>query len=135
MTFPVPKPPGDSFFGWNEITVDLGAITVNKASLVSATLDVTTPEGTPDLSFFKDLNVEAVSGAQRTTVATKSSFPAGEQAVPLKLLYTGDLVPFLFEKDGKKTIRLEWTGHVNSGFTAWPATGFTVRARVKIDVE
>lgn len=132
MTFPVGKPPGDSFFGWNEITVDLGAITVNKASLVAATLDVSTPEGTPDLSFFKDLNVEAVRGPQRTTVATKSSFPAGEQAVPLKIQYTGDLVPFL---DEKKTIRLEWTGHVNPGFTAWPATGFMVRARVKIDAE
>jgi hypothetical protein len=132
MTFPVGKPPGDSFFGWNEVKIDLGAITVNKATLVAATLDVTTPEGTPDLSFFKDLKVELVRGAQRTTAATSSAFPAGEQAVPLKIQYAGDVVPFL---DENKTIRLEWTGHVNPGFTGWTATGFEVRARVKVDIE
>jgi hypothetical protein len=71
-------------------------------------------------------------GTTRTTVGTQSSFPAGEEAVLLNQVYSGDLHP-LFKDE--RTIRIEWTGSVNPAFTAWPAGGFTVRGDIQIDIE
>lgn len=128
----VPQKSG-KFFGWTEITLE-GADTgdANRATLVAVTLDVTKPEGTADLSFLQNVIGETVTETERTLVVEGSEFPRGEQAMPLKVVYDGDIRP-LFKTP--ETIRIEWTGATNPAFTSWPADGFTVRARVKIDVE
>jgi len=73
-----------------------------------------------------------VLGDQRTLIVTGDRFPRGEQAVTMDVHYDGDLRPFF--KDGH-TIRVEWTGAMNPAFSAWPPDGFTVRGRIKIEVE
>jgi hypothetical protein len=132
ITFPVPRHLNGSFSGWTEITVDPGPASINKATLLAVTLDVERPAGTPDLSFLQSIVGEAVLDTQRTVLVTGDNFPSGEQAMPLQVKFQGDLLPFF--KDGR-IIRIEWTGRTNPSFTNWPADGFTVRGRIKVDVE
>jgi hypothetical protein len=122
------------FSGWTEITVGGDINSVNSATLVSVTLDASTPVGTPDLSFIGSLKGEAVTATARTTVVTLDSFPKGEQSVAMNVVYDGDLHPLF--KDSQ-TIRIEWTGTSNPAFTAWPpgGVGFGVQGNVQIDVE
>src|SRR5262249_9723132 len=126
-----PKPDG-TFFRWNEIMTGQDTSSINRATLLSATLDVQAPAGTPDLSFIKSITGEAVNGPARTLVVSKSSFPVGEQAVILDVKYHDDLRPLF--KD-PSTLRIEWNGQTNSAFTNWPAEGFSVRGRVKVEIE
>jgi hypothetical protein len=127
------KPQGDgSFWGWSEITTTQDTSAANRATLLAVTLDVERPEGTPDLTFLETMKGEAVAGAQRTLIATAQSFPRGEQAVTMQVKYLDDLRPLF--KD-PHTFRMEWTGQTNTAFTAWPADGFWVRGRVKVEIQ
>ncbi len=132
VEFPVLPAGNGTFFGWNEITIDQDANSVNGARLLAVTLDVTQPAGTPDLSFLQSIRGETVLDGQRTLVATAESFPRGEQAVIMDVAYDGDLRHFF--KDGH-TIRLEWTGKTNPAYANWPSGGFVVRGRIKVDIE
>lgn len=130
-----------SFFWWTELTINYDTSSLQRATLLSATVDVEEPKGTGDLSFLQDVEGTAVvetmpAPVPPTVIATGDKFPRGEQAVIMKVQYHGDLRPFFtVDADGGHTIRIEWRGHLNPAFTQWPATGYTVRARVKISVE
>jgi hypothetical protein len=132
IDFLVAQAPNNSFFGWTEITIDGDVSQANSATLQAVTLDVQTPEGTPDLSFLQSLVGEIVLDEKRVLAVTGDSFPRGEQAVVLKLKFTEDIRPFF--KNGN-TLRVEWNGKTNPAFTAWPADGFMVRGRIKVDIE
>jgi hypothetical protein len=134
MTFLVKQAPNNSFFGWTELSIDGDVSEANSAVIQAVTLDVQTPEGTPDLSFLQSLVAELVLDDKRAVVAIGDSFPRGEQAVVLKLKFTDDIRPFF--KNGN-TLRVEWNGKMNPAFAKWPAdgSGFTVRGRVKVDIE
>ena len=132
IDFLVTKTPNNAFFGWTEITIDGDANEANSATLQAVTLDVQKPEGTPDLSFLGSLVGEIVLDDKRVVAVTGSSFPRGEQAVALKVKFTDDLRPFF--KNGT-TLRVEWNGTSNPAFTAWPAEGFSVRGRIKVDIQ
>jgi hypothetical protein len=126
-----------TFWGWTNITVQQDVNQSNGATLLSVTLDVANPPGTPDLSFLKTLDgvADAPNDAgPQTPVLSLDDFPKGEQAVVMNVLYHGDLRPFF--TDGH-TIRLEWTGTINPAFTAWPPdnAGFQLRGRIQIDVQ
>ena len=127
-------PHNGTFWGWTEITVGGDISSVNKATLVSVTMDVEKPVGTADLSFLSTLKGEAVTAAARTTVVTLDQFPKGEQAVTMNVVFGDDLHPLF--KDSR-TIRIEWTGATNPAFTAWPADGmgFWVRGALQINLE
>ena len=127
-------PHNGAFWGWTEITVGVDISSVNKATLVSVTMDVEKPVGTPDLSFLSTLKGEAVTPTARTTLVTLDRFPKGEQAVIMNVVYAGDLHPLF--KDSQ-TIRIEWTGATNQAFTGWPPgnAGFWVRGAVQINLE
>ena len=96
------------------------------------TLDVEKPEGTADLAFLKTLVGELVLDDKRVIAVTGDSFPKGEQSVALKVKFTEDIRPFF---KGGTTLRVEWNGTTNPAFTAWPADGFWIRGRIKIDIE
>lgn len=132
IDFLVPKTDNSSFFGWTEITIDGDVGDANSATIQAVTLDVEKPEGTADLSFLKTLRGELVLDEKRVVVATGDSFPRGEQAVALKVKFTEDIRPFF--KNGS-TLRVEWNGTTNPAFTAWPAEGFWIRGRIKIDIQ
>jgi hypothetical protein len=132
IDFLVAQAPNNTFFGWTEITIDGDTSQANSATLQAVTLDVLKPAGTPDLSFLQSLTGEVVLDEKRAVVVTGDSFPRGEQAVILKVKLTDDLRPFF--RNGN-TLRVEWKGTMNPAFTKWPADGFTIRGRIKIDIE
>ena len=132
IDFLVKQAPNNTFFGWTELSIDGDVSQANSAILQAVTLDVQTPEGTPDLSFLQSLIGEIVLDDKRVLAVTGDSFPRGEQAVVLKLKFTDDIRPFF--KNGT-TLRVEWNGKMNPAFTKWPADGFTVRGRIKVDIE
>jgi hypothetical protein len=132
IDFLVAKSPNNSFFGWTEITIDGDVSQANSATLQAVTLDVAKPEGTADLSFLQSLVGEIVLDDRRVVAVTGDSFPRGEQAVALKLKFRDDLRPFF--KNGT-TLRVEWNGNTNPAFTQWPAEGFSIRGRIKVDIE
>ena len=132
IDFLVAKSPNNSFFGWTEITIDGDVSQANSATLQAVTLDVQTPADTGDLSFLKSLTGEIVLDEKRVLAVTGDSFPRGEQAVVLKLRFTDDIRPFF--KNGN-TLRVEWNGTTDPAFTKWPADGFTIRGRIKVDIE
>ncbi|MEP7123417.1 MAG: hypothetical protein ABJE95_20995 [Byssovorax sp.] len=132
IDFLVAKSPNNAFFGWTEISIDGDVSQANSATLQAVTLDVQLPEGTADLSFLKSLTGEIVLDEKRVLAVTGDSFPRGEQAVVLKLKFTDDIRPFF--KNGN-TLRVEWNGTTDPAFTKWPADGFTVRGRIKVDIE
>lgn len=132
IDFLVTKSPNDAFFGWTEITLDGDVNDANSATLQAVTLDVLKPEGTPDLSFLSTLTGELVLDDKRVVAVTGNSFPRGEQAVALKVKFTDDIRPFF---KGGTTLRVEWNGTSNPAFTAWPAEGFSVRGRIKVDIQ
>jgi len=123
-----------TFSGWTEITVGGDINSVNSATLVSVTLQVDQPAGTPDLTFMSSLKGEAVTATARTTVVTLDSLPKGEPAVTMTVNYDGDLHPLF--KDNQ-TIHIDWTGVSNPAYTGWPAdgSGFSLQGNVQIDVE
>ena len=100
---------------------------VGTTVLWGVTLSVESPPES-DLSFLSSLT--ATAGGQ--TVATLSSFPAGEQSAPMNITYFQDLHP-LFES--ASTIRINWSGTTNPAFNAWPSTGIWMQADVKINVQ
>ena len=132
IDFLVAQAPNNSFFGWTEIGIDGNVGEANSVTLQAVTLDVRTPAGTADLSFLQSLVGEIVLDEQRVIAAVGDSFPRGEQAVALKLKFAGDIRPFF--KNGN-TLRVEWNGKMDPAFTKWPADGFMVRGRIKIDIE
>jgi hypothetical protein len=133
LTIPPPQPgAGTSFFWFNELDIQFDTSSISRATLLAATVDIQGPAGTPDLSFLKNVVGTTVVGEQHTVVATCDSFPAGEQAVVMNVKYHDDLRPLL--RDGH-IIHIEWTGQINPAFTQWPAEGFSVRARLKVEVE
>lgn len=132
ITFLVKQAPNNSFFGWTELSIDGDVSDANSAVIQAITLDVQLPEGTPDLSFLQSIVGELVLDEKRAVVATGDSFPRGEQAVVMKLKFTDDIRPFF--KNGN-TLRVEWNGKMNPAFTKWPEAGFTVRGRIKVDIE
>lgn len=133
LTVPPPVPgAGTSFFWWNELDIQFDTSSISRATLLAATLDVRGPVGTPDLSFLQTVVGTTVVGEQRTQVVTCNSFPPGEQAVIMKVQYHGDLKPLL---QMGHIIHVEWTGQINPAFTKWPVEGFTLRARLKVEVE
>jgi hypothetical protein len=132
IDFLVAPAQNNAFFGWTEITIDGDVSQANSATLQAVTLDVQTPAGTPDLSFLKSITGEIVLDEKRVLAVTGDSFPRGEQAVVLKLHFTDDLRPFF--KNGN-TLRVEWNGTMDPAFTKWPADGFMVRGRIKVDIE
>jgi len=132
VDFQVIQQSNGTFFRWNEIDTAADTNSVNRATLLAATLDVTAPEGTPDLSFLKNVTGEAVNGDKRTLVASASSFPKGEQAVILNVNYHDDLRPLFKDPN---TLRIEWNGQTNTAYPGWPAEGFTVRGRIKVEIE
>jgi len=121
-----------TFFRWNEVNTALATTSVNRATLLAVTLDVQAPEGTPDLTFLKNVTGEAVNGDKRTLVVAAESFPKGEQAVILDVKYHDDLRPLFKDPN---TLRIEWNGQINTAYTGWPAEGFSVRGRIKVDIE
>ena len=129
--FPVRPSADGTFFGWTEVTISADANDAERATLVSARLDVADPSKASDLSFFRTLRGEAVVDATRTLVIDEDSFPKGERPVGLNIVYGGDLRPFF--KDGH-TIRLEWSGTVDSSF-AWPPEGIDCKVTAKVDIE
>ena len=132
IDFLVAQSPNNSFFGWTEITIDGDVSQANSATLQAVTLDVQMPADTGDLSFLKSLTGEIVLDEKRVLAVTGDSFPRGEQAVVLKLRFTDDIRPFF--KNGN-TLRVEWNGTTDPAFTKWPADGFTIRGRIKVDIE
>jgi hypothetical protein len=130
--FPVRPTPDGSFFGWTEITISADANDAERATLVSARLDVADPSQASDLSFLRTLKGEVVLDTERTLVVDEDSFPKGERPVGLNIVYGGDLRPFF--KDGH-TIRLEWTGLIDPSFSPWPAEGIDCKVSAKVDVE
>ncbi len=131
-SFPI-KPRSDgTFWGWTEITVGADINSVGPATLTAVTIEVEQPEGYPDLNFLTSLKGETVTDTARTTVVTLDSFPKGEQAVVMNIVYQGDLHPLFKTSD---TIRIEWTGTTNPAFTDWPADGFSIKANVKINIK
>ncbi len=134
ISFAVGQAPNNSFFGWTELTIDGNVADANSATIQAVTLDVQAPAGTPDLSFLQSLIGEIVLDDKRVLTVIGDSFPRGEQAVVLKLKFTDDIRPFF--KNGN-TLRVEWNGKTNPAFTRWPTdgNGFTVRGRIKVDIE
>ncbi len=126
-----PKSDG-TFWGWTEITVGGDINSVGPANLEAVTLQVEKPPGFDDLSFLASLKGEAVTPTARTTVAVLDSFPRGEEAVVMNIVFQGDLHPLF--KD-QSTIRIEWTGATNPAFTNWPDGGIWVKADVKIFIQ
>jgi hypothetical protein len=129
-----------SFFWWTELTIDYDTSSLQRATLLSATVDVEEPVGTADLAFLQDVEGTAVVKTMPPTVpptviATCDKFPRGEQAVIMKVQYHGDLRQFFTEGPDGHTIRIEWRGHLNPAFTQLSPTGYKVRARVKISIE
>jgi hypothetical protein len=132
VTFPLDrKPGGNSFWAWNEITVDQDINSVNSAKLIGVTLAIESPEGA-DFSFLSSITGEAVTPSGRTTVVKLDSIPPGEPSVALAILYLDDLHPLF--KD-QHTIRIEWTGATNPAFTNWPVGGYSIKATMQIDIE
>lgn len=132
IDFLVAKSDSNAFFGWTEITIDGDVGDANSATIQAITLDVEKPEGTKDLSFLSSLSAELVLDDRRELAATGDSFPRGEQAVVLKTHFTEDIRPFF--KSGT-TLRVEWKGTTNPAFTEWPAEGFWIRGRIKVDIQ
>jgi len=133
LDFQVIQKSNGTFFRWNEFTTAADTTSIERATILSATLDVEAPEGTPDLSFIKSITGEAVNDAGRTLVVSSSKFPPGEQAVILDVKFHDDIRPLFKSPD---TLRIEWNGQTNPAFTGtWPAEGFGVRGRVKVEIE
>jgi hypothetical protein len=132
IDFVVGSSPNNRFFGWTEITIDGDANEANSATIQAVTLDVLSPAGTGDLSFLQTLEGKIVLDETKTIAVTGDKFPVGEQAVALHVVFTDDIRPFF--KNGS-TLRVEWTGTTNPKFTKWPAAGFSIRGRIKIDIE
>lgn len=132
IDFLVTHSDNNRFFGWTEITIDGNVNDANSATLQAVTLDVLAPADTGDLSFLQTLVGKIVLDKTSVVAATGDKFPAGEQAVALQVKFTDDLRPFF--KDGT-TLRVEWSGTTNPAFTKWPADGFSIRGRIKLDIE
>jgi hypothetical protein len=132
VDFQVVAKSNGTFFRWNEITTAVDTTSVDRATLLAVTLDVQAPEGTPDLTFLKSVTGEAVNSEKRTLVVAAESFPKGEQAVILDVKYHDDLRPLFKDPN---TLRIEWNGQINTAYTGWPADGFSVRGRIKVDIE
>lgn len=130
--FPVRPTPDGSFFGWTEVTISADANDAERATLISARLDVADPSQASDLSFLRTLKGEAVLDTERTLVIDEESFPKGERPVGLNIVYGGDLRPFF--KDGH-TVRLEWTGLIDTSFSPWPPDGIDCKVSAKVDIE
>ena len=132
ITFPLDrKPGGNTFFAWNEITIDQDVSSITTAKLIGVTLAIEAPEGS-DFSFLSAITGETVSPTGRTTLVHLDSIPAGESNVAMRIVFLGDLKPLF--KDAH-TVRIEWTGSTNPAFAAWPAGGYTIKATVQIDVQ
>ncbi len=132
INFLVAPSESNRFFGWTEITIDGDANDANSAIIQAVTLDVLEPADTGDLSFLQTLVGKLVLDETSTVAVTGDKFPVGEQAVTLRVAFTEDIRPFF--KNGT-TLRVEWTGTMNPSFTKWPAAGFKVRGRIKIDIQ
>jgi hypothetical protein len=132
IDFLVAPSTSNKFFGWTEITIDGNVGDANSATLQAVTLDVLEPANTGDLSFLQSLVGKLVLDERHEIAVTGDKFPVGEQAVALKVVFTDDIRPLF--KNGS-TLRVEWTGEMNPKFTKWPSTGFSVRGRIKIDIE
>jgi hypothetical protein len=129
------KPRTDgSFFGWSEISVDQDPSSVESASIDWVTLTAEDPPNS-DLVFIKTVTGEAVTGEERTPLATKTDFPPGEPEVPLDLLYEGDIKGFFLPVEDTHKIRIEWTGATDPAFNAWPENGFRIRVIAMIHIE
>ncbi len=132
IDFLVASSTNNRFFGWTEITIDGDVNEANSVTLQAVTLDVLEPADTGDLSFLQSLVGKLVVDEKSTVAVTGNRFPAGEQAVALNVELFDDIRPFF--KDGN-TLRVEWTGTTNQSFTKWPEAGFSIRGRIKIDIE
>ena len=104
IDFLVTQSPNNTFFGWTEITLDGDVNEANSATLQAVTLDVLTPEGTPDLSFLGSLVGELVLDEKRVVAVTGDSFPRGEQAVALKVKFSDDIRPFFRDGSTLRTL-------------------------------
>lgn len=132
ITFPLDrKPGGNSFWAWNEITVDQDVSSINSAKLVGVTLNIEAPEGS-DFSFLTSIKGEIVSPTGRNVAVQLDSIPPGEPNIAMRVVYLGDLKP-LFKED-QHTVRIEWTGTTNAAST-WPAGGYTIKATIQIDIQ
>ncbi len=131
-SFPVIPRSDGTFYGWTEITIGADTSDASRATLVSVRLDVEDPSQASDLSFFAELNGEAVTDTERTLVVHETSFPPGQRPVGLDIVYGGDLRPLFKTSD---TIRLEWTGRVNPSFGPFPEGGIRCTMTAKVDIE
>jgi hypothetical protein len=124
-------PRGDgTFFGWTEITISQDANSVDKATIGFVRLEAQPPA--KDVTFLHSVTGEAVTSKERTVLVTKTGMPTDELFALMDIVHKGDLRPFF--EDGHM-IRIEWTGQTNPAFTAWPAEGLWVTARVRVRIE
>jgi len=125
--FTVTPKSDETFFWWNEITLESDVNSFGAAHLGFVRITAAPPA--EDLTFIDEILGEAVTSTGRTPLVSKKRMPANEPDVVLDVLYDGDLRPFF--EDGHK-VRVEWTGRTAPDFLAWPPGGIDVAVKVRL---
>jgi hypothetical protein len=123
-----------SFFGWSEVSIDEDPDQVDSARIGWVTLLAEDPPNA-DLTFIQTVTGESVTPEARTTLASKTQFPPGEEEVPLDIVYGGDIRDFFVPTEDRYKIRIEWKGATDPAFTAWPENGFRIRVTALIEID
>jgi hypothetical protein len=119
------------FQGWTEI--NLGTTAGPDDSATIKRVSMTAPMGVNDLTFVKNILGEGVNPDTQARVpfVRGVNFPKDDTIGIFEILYTGNVRPFF--RDGT-TIRLEWSGAIDTTGLTLPAEGARVDVLVTVDV-